>query len=44
LHLAQAYLANGNKTLALATFKTVNGSDGLSDLARLWSILARTPA
>lgn len=41
LHLAQAYLANGNKAQALATFKAVKGSDGLSDLARLWSILAR---
>ena len=44
LHLAQAYLANGNKALALTTFKAVKGSDGLSDLARLWSILARSSA
>jgi hypothetical protein len=40
--LGQAYLVNGNKAQALATFKTVKGSDGLSDLARLWSILARS--
>jgi hypothetical protein len=44
LHLGQAYLANGNKTLASATFKAVKGADGLADLARLWSILSRTPA
>jgi hypothetical protein len=44
LHLAQAYLANGNKVQALATFKTVKGADGLADLARLWSILARPTA
>jgi Tfp pilus assembly protein PilF len=44
LHLAQAYLANGNKTQASATFKAVKGADGLADLARLWSILSRTPA
>ena len=41
LHLGQAYLASGNKAQALATFKSVKGADGLADLARLWSILAR---
>jgi Tfp pilus assembly protein PilF len=41
LHLGIAQLAAGDKAKALATFKTVQGSDGTSDLARLWSLYAR---
>lgn len=41
LHLALAYLRSGNKALAMSTLKTVQGSDGAADLARLWSIFLR---
>ena len=41
LHLAQAYLLSGNKAKAVEAFRTVRGSDGAADLARLWMILAR---
>jgi hypothetical protein len=41
LHLGIAQLAAGDKAKAMATFKTVQGSDGTSDLARLWSLYAR---
>ena len=40
LHLGQAYLLSGNKAKAIETFKSVHGSDGSGDLARLWTILA----
>jgi tetratricopeptide (TPR) repeat protein len=38
LHLAIAYLAAGDKTKAIDTFKTVSGADGTAELARLWLI------
>lgn len=41
LHLAQAYLLNGNRAKAVDTLKAVRGGDGTADLARLWAILAR---
>ncbi|MDQ6627425.1 MAG: hypothetical protein M3Z29_03100 [Pseudomonadota bacterium] len=41
LHLGIAQLAAGDKAKAQATFKTVQGADGSSDLARLWSLYAR---
>jgi hypothetical protein len=44
LHLGVAELAAGDKQRALATFKTVQGGDGTSDLARLWSLYARRAA
>ena len=40
LHLGQAYLKSGNKDKAIETFKSVRGSDGVGDLARLWAIRA----
>lgn len=44
LHLGIAQLAAGDKAKAQATFKTVQGSDGTSDLARLWALYARRAA
>ena len=44
LHLGIAYLQAGQKQKALQVFKTVGGSDGAADLARLWSLVARHPA
>ncbi len=41
LHLGIAQLAAGDKAKAQATFKSVQGSDGTSDLARLWALYAR---
>ena len=41
LHLGIAQLAAGEKAKALATFKTVQGTDGTADLARLWVLYAR---
>ena len=41
LHLGIAQLAAGDKAKAQATFKTVQGKDGTSDLARLWALYAR---
>lgn len=43
LHLGIAYLQAGQKAKALQVFKTVGGSDGAADLARLWSLVARHP-
>ena len=40
LHLGQAYLKSGNKDKAIETFRSVRGSDGVGDLARLWAIRA----
>ena len=40
LHLAQAYLKSGNKDKAIETFKSVRGTDGTAELARLWVIRA----
>ncbi|MEP7300630.1 MAG: hypothetical protein ABI699_03815 [Caldimonas sp.] len=44
LHLGIAQLVAGDKAKALATFKTVQGSDGTADMARLWSLHARRSA
>ena len=41
LHLGIAQLAAGDKAKAQATFKTVQGTDGTADLARLWALYAR---
>jgi Tfp pilus assembly protein PilF len=41
LHLAIAQLNAGDSAKAQATLKTVSGSDGTSDLARLWALYAR---
>jgi hypothetical protein len=41
LHLGIAYLAAGDNAKALSVLKTVTGQDGTSDLARLWTLLAR---
>lgn len=41
LHLAIAQLAAGENAKAQATLKTVSGSDGTGDLARLWSLYAK---
>jgi len=41
LHLAIAYLAAGQKAKAIVAFRTVQGSDGTADLARLWLIHAQ---
>ncbi len=44
LHLGIAYLQAGQKAKALQVFKTVGGTDGAADLARLWSLQARRAA
>jgi outer membrane protein assembly factor BamD (BamD/ComL family) len=44
LHLGIAQLAAGDKVKAQATFKTVQGTDGTADLARLWALYARRGA
>jgi hypothetical protein len=41
LHFAIAQLAAGENAKAQATLKTVSGSDGTGDLARLWSLYAK---
>jgi outer membrane protein assembly factor BamD (BamD/ComL family) len=41
LHLGIAQLLAGDNGKAQATFKTVAGTDGTTDLARLWSLYAR---
>ena len=41
LHLGIAQLAAGENVKAQATLKTVAGTDGTGDLARLWSLYAR---
>jgi len=43
LHLGEALFGAGKKTLAVEAFNAVKGSDGASDLARLWAILAAQP-
>lgn len=40
LKLAMAYLYSGQKEKALQTFKSITGTDGTADLARLWLIRA----
>ena len=44
LHLGIGQLVAGDKAKAQATFKTVQGTDGTADLARLWSLYARRGA
>ena len=44
LHLGIAQLIAGDKAKAQATFKTVQGTDGTADLARLWMLHARRSA
>ncbi len=44
LHLGIAYLQAGQKAKALQVFKTVGGTDGTADLARLWTLQARRTA
>lgn len=39
LHLGMAYLQAGNKTRAAEVFKTIQGTDGTADLARLWLLV-----
>ena len=41
LHLAIAQLMAGDSAKAQATLKTVTGTDGTGDLARLWALYAR---
>lgn len=43
LHLGVAYYLAGQKAKAVQAFKTVQGSDGTADLARLWILLASRP-
>ncbi len=40
LHLGIAYLRGNQKEQAVRTFKSVQGTDGAADLARLWAIHA----
>ncbi len=44
LHLGIGQLVAGDKAKAQATFKTVQGTDGTADLARLWALYARRGA
>jgi hypothetical protein len=44
LHLGLAYLSAGQRAKAAATFKTVQGSDGTADLARLWLLFTTQQA
>jgi tetratricopeptide (TPR) repeat protein len=39
LHLGMAYLQSGNKAKAAEIFKTLQGSDGASDLGRYWLLI-----
>ena len=41
LHLAIAHLSAGDSAKAQAGLKTVGGTDGTADLARLWALYAR---
>lgn len=38
LHLGYAYWLSGQKAKAVQTFRAVQGSDGVADLARLWAL------
>jgi Tfp pilus assembly protein PilF len=44
LHLAIAYLMAGDNAKAQATLKTVGGTDGTADMARLWELYAKRKA
>ncbi|MBC7715911.1 MAG: hypothetical protein H7143_03170, partial [Pseudorhodobacter sp.] len=41
LHLGVAQVIAGENAKAQATFKTVTGTDGTADLARLWALYAK---
>ena len=41
LHLGLAYIQAGQKSKGVQTLKTVQGSDGVADLARLWVIFTQ---
>ena len=41
LHLGLAYIQAGQKSKGIQTLKTVQGSDGVADLARLWVIFTQ---
>ena len=43
LHLGIAYLWAGKKSDAIKMLKSVQGTDGTSDLARYWIIQANRP-
>ncbi|EGF30005.1 TPR repeat containing protein [Oxalobacteraceae bacterium IMCC9480] len=43
LHLGVAYASAGKKDLAIKAFKSVQGTDGAADLARLWLVQTSTP-
>ena len=44
LHLGIAYLQSGQKAKGLQVLKTVGGTDGTADLARLWTLQANKSA
>jgi hypothetical protein len=44
LHLGIAYLQSGQKAKGLQVLKTVGGTDGAADLARLWTLQANKAA
>lgn len=44
LHLGIGQLVAGDKAKAQASFRTVQGTDGTADLARLWALYARRSA
>ena len=44
LHLGIAYLQAGQKAKGVQVLKTVGGTDGAADLARLWTLQARRAA
>lgn len=39
LHLGLAYLQSGDKVKAAEVFKTIQGTDGTADLAKLWMLM-----
>jgi hypothetical protein len=43
LHLGQAYAVAGKKQQAIATLKSVGGTDGTADLARYWIMAINRP-
>lgn len=43
LHLGVAYIHSSRKDQALETLKSVRGTDGTAELARLWAIFAARP-
>lgn len=44
LHLGEAYAVAGKKQLAIATLKTVGGTEGEAELARYWIMAINHPA